>query len=312
MDIKSLMSKLESISSMTKVSEAGDPDAYAQALAAQDRLEKAAQYTGDDPIVRSRMGLPAKLPPIEQWDGKMPEAGKGDWLTRNVLARGASKDVQAANTTNQQVAGAAADQKASLDPKLKQIQDLTAKLTAPATTAESIKVNVAKNIVESFGYSVYEADAPATAPAGQPASSFAGAAGQTAPAAGGTDKASMIKQLQALLDDPQIAGIEDDPQISPIKQAAYDAIKKAGEADKAAQAANVAGAGAASDAQVNQKLAKFKELLAKAGQKPTPPGTKPAPEIPLSFQKPAAPAPTAENVVSEDDSILAMIRSIKV
>ena len=46
-------------------------------------LEKAAQYTGNDPIVRQRMGLPAKLPSIDQWDGKMPEpTGQPDWLAK--------------------------------------------------------------------------------------------------------------------------------------------------------------------------------------------------------------------------------------
>jgi hypothetical protein len=46
-------------------------------------LEKAAQYTGDDPIVRQRMGLPPKLPSIDQWDGKMPEpTGEPDWLAK--------------------------------------------------------------------------------------------------------------------------------------------------------------------------------------------------------------------------------------
>lgn len=46
-------------------------------------LEKAAQYSGDDPIVRQRMGLPPKLPSIDQWDGKMPEpTGQPDWIAK--------------------------------------------------------------------------------------------------------------------------------------------------------------------------------------------------------------------------------------
>ena len=94
-------------------------------------------------------------------------------------------------------------------------------------------------------------------------------------------KGAIVKQLQALLDDPAISGIEDDPEITPIKMAAYDAIKKAtpastvatkpatdasvpGKPDSAKPATDVTAAASASGEVVGKSLQRFKDLLAKA------------------------------------------------
>jgi trimeric autotransporter adhesin len=188
--------------------------AYARAQAAMANLEKAAQYSGTDEIVRQRYGLPPPLPPIEQWDGKMPAAGEADWLTKNVLGRQAVKDVGGAQVQNT----ADASTIASAQAQLKQLNDLLAKASAgakapaapaaapgqaaaapgqaaaaPGTTAP-VKESIAGQLMESFGYT-FEADPgfggtiqkggwtppalPGTAPAANPVSNF-GSVGQAA------------------------------------------------------------------------------------------------------------------------------------
>jgi len=90
MDIRSLLDTLTqldtSIEEAPKQRQGGGGKRQRDYQLAQQQmanLEKAAQYTGDDPIVRQRMGLPAKLPSIDQWDGKMPEpTGQPDWLAK--------------------------------------------------------------------------------------------------------------------------------------------------------------------------------------------------------------------------------------
>lgn len=95
----------------------------------QDLYAKAkVQYPPKDEIVRQRYGLPPALPPIEQWDGKMPAAGQADWLTRNLLGRDASKAVagqQAANNISN-TANAKSDAETAAD--VTQLTTLVAQL----------------------------------------------------------------------------------------------------------------------------------------------------------------------------------------
>ena len=129
--------------------------AYRRAQAAMARLEKAAQYTGTDEIVRQRAGLPPPLPPIEQWDGKMPApVGKPDWINR-VLGTGGGAS---GNTvTDQSSASAENDAFAAGHEtamgQLKQLADLVAKLKPAAPVKES---SIADALLESFGYQLNE------------------------------------------------------------------------------------------------------------------------------------------------------------
>jgi peptidoglycan hydrolase-like protein with peptidoglycan-binding domain len=139
--------------------------AYRRAQAAMARLEKAAQYTGTDEIVRQRAGLPPPLPPIEQWDGKMPAPiGKPDWINR-VLGTGGGatgdtvKDQSAASAENDSFA---AGHETALS-QLKQLSDLVAKLKPAAPVKES---SIAGALLESFGYQLDELDASDAAVAG--------------------------------------------------------------------------------------------------------------------------------------------------
>jgi hypothetical protein len=254
MDLQKLIARMDQIEAKGIV-EAGDPEGYAQAQAAMARLEKAAKYTGDDEIVRGRMGLPPKLPPIEQWDGKMPEpVGKPDWFSR-LTTMGGSTTAQA------QAAALNTAEKGSLDQSnaiLKQIADLTAKLNAmaTATTKEGIsfKSMMAKQLTESFGYNLSEE---------------------------GEDKQAIIKQLQDLT-----RGFRDteDEKILAVINAADQAINKAqSSATTPGQTAtptpggpssqDLTGAAGAAGEAVGKKLQRFKELLAKASGKPAAPAT---------------------------------------
>jgi hypothetical protein len=121
----------------------------------QDLYAKAqVQYPPQDDIVRQRFGLPPALPPLEQWDGKMPQAGQADWLTRNVLGRDASKAVaqqQAANNTAN-VAATKSDAETAADVKelgtlVAQAKDLLAgKGPAPVSLSEHVSSNLLENI----------------------------------------------------------------------------------------------------------------------------------------------------------------------
>jgi len=258
MDLQKLIARMDQIEAKGIV-EAGDPEGYAQAQAAMARLEKAAKYTGDDEIVRGRMGLPPKLPPIEQWDGKMPEpVGKPDWFSR-LTTMGGSTTAQA------QAAALNTAEKGSLDQSnaiLKQIADLTAKLNAmaTATTKEGIsfKSMMAKQLTESFGYNLSEE---------------------------GEDKQAIIKQLQDLT-----RGFRDteDEKILAVINAADQAINKAqSSATTPGQTAtptpggpssqDLTGAAGAAGEAVGKKLQRFKELLAKSTGKPAAPATAAAP-----------------------------------
>jgi hypothetical protein len=88
------------------------------------------QYPPQDDIVRQRYGLPPALPPLEKWDGKMPEAGQADWLTRNVLGRDASKAVAGQQAANNISNTANAKSDAETEADVKQLTTLVAQLKA--------------------------------------------------------------------------------------------------------------------------------------------------------------------------------------
>ena len=197
--------------------EAGDPAAYAKAQELMARLEKAAKYTGTDEIVRGRMGLPPPLPPIEQWDGTMPKpTGKPDWLSRLTTGGQATTDQASAAAANQGDAGSFKFKQ----EKLKQLNDLVAKISA-APTAESVvfKSSIARNIVESFNYSLKESNIAEKVTLGTgPAT--------TNPATGVTSgkfqqEVADIKKIMAELNDMQ-----DDPEVAKAIQNAQAAIDK--------------------------------------------------------------------------------------
>ena len=143
----------------------------------QDLYAKAkVQYPPQDDIIRQRFGLPPALPPIAQWDGKMPAAGQADWLTRNVLGRDASKAVagqQAANNISN-TANAKSDAETEADVKelgtlVAQLKDaLAGKGPAPvslsqAATPGTPAAGVAFNQGKAYGgYGQAPAAAPAT------------------------------------------------------------------------------------------------------------------------------------------------------
>jgi LysM repeat protein len=95
----------------------------------QDLYAKAkVQYPPQDDIIRQRFGLPPALPPIAQWDGKMPAAGQADWLTRNVLGRDASKAVAGQQAANNISNTANAKSDAETEADVKELGTLVAQL----------------------------------------------------------------------------------------------------------------------------------------------------------------------------------------
>lgn len=164
----------------------------------QDLYAKAkVQYPPKDDVVRQRYGLPPALPPIAQWDGKMPQAGQADWLTRNVLSRDATKSVagqQAANNISN-TANAKSDAETAAD--VTQLTTLVAQL---------------KDMLAGKGpapVSLSQSPAPAAASAAAPAVAFGqgkayGSYGQgpaAAPATLAESIARLNKQIR-LLEDP--------------------------------------------------------------------------------------------------------------
>ena len=155
MDLQKLIARMDQIEAKGIV-EAGDPAEYARAQQQMANLEKAAKYTGDDEIVRGRMGLPPKLPPIEQWDGKMPTpTGKPDWIARlGSLGQATTDQANAVKQNN------ASNTSAGF------IKDLIPKITALLAQAEkeaggvqetiSFSSGIAKALAEGLGYNLKE------------------------------------------------------------------------------------------------------------------------------------------------------------
>jgi len=176
-------------------------------------------YPPQDDIVRTRFGLPPALPPFDQWDGKMPQAGEADFLTRNVFGRQASKDITQQNKTNtiQSTSGAQVDQNNIAN--VAKLKDLVAKLSAtsapkaaapaaavsaPAGTmsAESsdLRSALAKMLKEDFNIDMAEA---------------------------GEDKQALIKQIQDLMAQINSDNENPEPEVAQALQDAQTAIDTA-------------------------------------------------------------------------------------
>ena len=222
---------------------------YATALQQIKGLYAKAQvaYPPQDDIVRQRFGLPPALPPIDQWDGKMPEAGQADWMTRNILGRDATKAVASQQATNtiSNTANAKADAQTAADlPQLKALVDkLKTLLVPPSSSSVSIsEPTIVKEDIDKYDLSSkvdslrkkldeawynpstwFNKEEPAAAP---PA--------PAAPAELPNDKPGLIKAIQDLI--AKINGNNEDPPADVAQalndaQAALDAAKSAQEAE---------------------------------------------------------------------------------
>ena len=268
MDLQKLIAKMDEIEAKG-INEAGDPAEYARAQQQMDRLEKAAKYTGDDEIVRGRMGLPPKLPPIEQWDGKMPQpVGKPDWFSR-LTTMGGSTDAQAQAVAVNQADNATNDEyKASITKAKDLIAKIKAALSAPAaapaaapatTESLSFKSNIARQLSESFGYNLKEG--------AEEAKPLMAELGKIVQGFGATEDPEMLdiaqqySELQSAMNKPAGTAPGQTATPTPGGPSSQDLTGAAGAAGEA----------------VGKKLQRFKELLAKATGKPAAPATAAAP-----------------------------------
>jgi hypothetical protein len=168
MDLQKLIARMDQIEAKGIV-EAGDPAEYARAQQQMANLEKAAKYTGDDEIVRGRMGLPPKLPPIEQWDGKMPTpTGKPDWVAR-LTTMGRATDAQANAVKQNDASNTSAGFIKDMIPKIAALLDKAEKETATPVPAAgsgspmagvketmSFSSGIAKALAEGLGFTLKE------------------------------------------------------------------------------------------------------------------------------------------------------------
>jgi hypothetical protein len=228
---------------------------YATALQQIKGLYAKAQvaYPPQDDTIRQRFGLPPALPPIDQWDGKMPEAGQADWMTRNILGRDASKAVasqQATNTTTN-TANAKADAETAADlPQLKALVDKLKTLLAPPSSSVSIsEPTIVKEDIDKYDLSSkvdslrkkldeawynpstwFNKEEPAAPPVAPPVAPAAPAAPAELP----NDKPGLIKAIQDLI--AKINSNNENPPADVAQalndaQAALDAAKAAQEAE---------------------------------------------------------------------------------
>jgi hypothetical protein len=311
MDFRAIIDKLESIATEadltpqqqaqnvlqpgTNKTDAEKEKEYARAQAQMDRLEKAAKYSGDDEIVRQRMGLPAKLPPIDQWDGKMPKpTGKPDWLARLSTLGGASDAQDTAVKTNQADDSSVAFKKeklTTLNDLITQLQKLTgtansSNATANTTAAPNMgQVNKEDSIFESL-LREFQEEVMDVAEAVSP------------------ETQKLIDQITAVM--AQLTDMDDDQEVTNALQSAQTAIDDAKKAsEKPATTSKVDPA----------KLARFKELLAKAGAKPAAaPATtaaKPAtPATPVGDQSRFNAKTTEENTSESMAELIARVQRI--
>jgi hypothetical protein len=201
----------------------------------QDLYAKAkVQYPPQDDIVRQRFGLPPALPPIEQWDGKMPAAGQADWLTRNVLGRDASKAVagqQAANNISN-TANAKSDAETEADVKelgtlVAQLKDaLAGKGPAPV----SLNEHVPSNLLESISRLTNKMRLMETPMGQDPAQRAAAAALPPLDTTGKDNGIQKIKDLMAKINGNNEDPPQDVAQALSDAQAAIDQFEAAVEA----------------------------------------------------------------------------------
>jgi len=233
MNFRDLLTKLDNIV------EAADPQLYADAQAMMANLEKAAQYTGDDEIIRYRMGLPPKLPPIEQWDGKMPAPiGKPDWVAR-LTTLGKATDDQAVAVKRNAAIGSSRQFITTNMAKLKELVDKL-KATMASNQPQAVKESIARNLIESFGYTLEgfndsaedlirkRAASQAAAAPGTPLSDFGsvGKARAERAAAAAAERAAAEKAAQAAASP--VAKVAQQAGVTGAEKAAGTALAKAG------------------------------------------------------------------------------------
>lgn len=241
MDLQKLIAKMDQIEAKGIV-EAGDPAEYARAQQQMANLEKAAKYTGDDEIVRGRMGLPPKLPPIEQWDGKMPTpTGKPDWLARLGSLGQATTD-QATAVKQNNASNTSAGFVKDLIPKITALLDKAEQETAaPAAGSGSPMAGVKETM--SFSSGIAKA---------------------LAEGLGFALKEGAMEELAPLM--AQVADIED-PALKPLQDRYAALLNKpaagaAGGTTPGASGASTQGAEASAKFKA-EKLARLKEITAK-------------------------------------------------
>jgi hypothetical protein len=287
MDLQKLIARMDQIESKGIV-EAGDPAEYARAQQQMANLEKAAKYTGDDEIVRSRMGLPPKLPPIEQWDGKMPTpTGKPDWVARLTTMGGAT--TAQANAVKQNNAS---------NTSAGFIKDMIPKITALLDKAEQETATPAAGVKETMSFS-------------------SGIAKALAEGLGFALKEGAMEELAPLM--AQVADIED-PALKPLQDRYAALLNKpaagatGGETTPGASGASTQGAEASAKFKA-EKLARLKEITAKlqasASKAPGKGATAAAPAAgganPLAADPISANAkPKAESQLSEAEKYAAL------
>ena len=221
-------------------------------------------YPPTDKIVQQRFGLPDPLPATAaEWDGTMPKSTGSDFLTKNLFGRQASKDVAGAQKVNDLSNAGNAKADAATATDMAQLKTLVDKLKAMAAAPAAPATSDGK---PANGMNEYEpGTAPAAAPAAAPAvpgvkagggvvdtrggiggvdemeestTYFlnklrlieADAAPAAAPAAGGEDKAAIIKQIQDIM--ARINGNNENPPADVAAalqdaQTAMDAANKA-------------------------------------------------------------------------------------
>jgi LysM repeat protein len=241
------------------INEAKTPEDYKRAQQMMANLEKAAQYTGEDEIVRSRMGLPPKLPPFDQWDGAMPApTGKPDWVSKLTGGFKLDKDAQGnvtgvtSNATSSQ-AGAVQQNK-----DLERDAAMDKELDAASAEADALQKQAAMD--KELDAASAEMDAlkknAGVATAAAPSGAAAKPAGSSEYAIKPGDTLNKIAQSNGTTVD---AIMKANPQIKDPNKISAGAKLNLPSKDGAAPATAPAAGGAPDPA----KVARFKELLGK-------------------------------------------------
>lgn len=273
MDIRSLLKKLDGIQEagldaqqqaqnvMQPGTNVDKEKEYARAQQQMDRLEKAAKYSGDDEIVRKRMGLPPKLPSIDQWDGKMPQpTGKPDWFARLGSlgkATGDQDSAVAANKADDANVAFKKEKLTKLNDLISQLQKLsgssnTSNATANTSTAPNMgqvnkggydpKANnlaessIFKTLLKEFQDQVLDIDEAA-----------------------GPEAQKIIDQIKSIMSE--LGDMGDDQEVNNALQSAQTAIDDANKAPAASASTGTADAGA----DANKATADANKATADAG-----------------------------------------------
>lgn len=206
---------------------------YAMALQQiKDLYNKAeVSYPPKDDIVRQRYGLPPELPAFDQWDGKMPNAGQADYLTRNLFGRGASADAQTQNTANQSVAQKKIATDTAVDAKVEELKKAVTSLlaligTRDAKTGGAVTTGPMEETMRRLRNLIAEADAPRTA--AQDAQNDVDTSTGSAAITPASDKTALIQQCQAIIAEiKKLEGDDHDPETVEALKNAQAAIDQA-------------------------------------------------------------------------------------